>query len=306
MRNKPRDLIGDQVFSKTIRGYSTAVYILLLFSTPAEALLRRDFGERYYTWNNYLGGLVAMIILNMIRSILTAISNLVVIFGTPAEVPAGDHLMWKIIELYIVVGLIHFVTIWVREVSGFWKHSYESGDSWLTGIGAIIIGFFNKLLGAFVHMLAMFLPEQYRAKLLGALPLMRDVRTFTERFVEPAFMLFLAFIALAFGEKTVSFWLVISFASLNLSTGFRHQLERGRLLDFRDARIDARTIRDIELGNQTKGAVRMQHNIAEMVKEVEKNPELIETLQLEQPTYARAIQAVMAQQNRKTVQPEQI
>jgi len=306
MRNAPRDLIGSQTLGKMIKGYGTATYILFLFSTPIEVLLRRDFGERYYTRNNFIGGLVVMIILNMIRSIFTSIANMVVIFGTPSEVPQGDHLMWKIIELYCFIGLIHFVTIWVREVTGNWKHSYDSGDSWLTGIGTIIIGFFNQILGALVHLLAMFLPEQNRAKLLTALPLFRDVRTFTERFVEPALVLFLALVASAFGERTVSFWLIISFASLNLSTGLRHQLERGRFLDFRDGLLDARAIRDLELGKSSKGAVRMQRNVEEMVKEVEKNPELFETIQLEQPTYARAMQAVMAQQNRKAVQPEQI
>lgn len=115
-------------------------------------------------------------------------------------------------------------------------------------------------------------------------------------------MLLLAYLDYRGGETAVWVWLLISFTALQVSTAARHQMERGRLLDFRDDLLDAAALKDLELDKQTKGAVQMQQRIESMVKEAEKRPEILEVIQLERPNHAWAIQAILAEQSRNAAQ----
>lgn len=73
------------------------IYVLGLFSTLIESFLRRDFGERFYTQNNFIGGLIVMAALNVLRIIFSTFS---LSGGANME---GDPLMWSIIKLYCLV-----------------------------------------------------------------------------------------------------------------------------------------------------------------------------------------------------------
>lgn len=302
MRNQPRDVTGgSKTWGAMIPGYNLANYILGYFSVPIETILRRDFGERYYTKSNFIAGLAVLIFFNIIRSLLAKLDprNL---FGGGAELPA-ESWMWIIIKIYFVLGLIHFFTMWVRDVTGTAQHSYDSGKSWLLGLGKIIIKILNLILGFIVRIVAAAMPNQARTRLLNNLPVLRDVGTFTERFVEPAVVLFASFIAAGFGETSVSIWLLFSFTALNLSTGIRHQQERCYMLDMRDQMIEARVWQEFIEGIEPSRAGHLQRTIEETMSEVEKSPAMIEVIREDKPSLANAIAAIQAR--KRTEAPPQ-
>lgn len=293
MRNKPRDVTGgSEVWGGMIPGYGLAMYVLGWFSVPIETFLRRDFGERYYTRSNFIAGFFVMVGINMVRGL---VSSVVSIFSSNEN--EGEHLMWTLMKWYLLIGICHFVTIWIREVTGTAKHSYDSGRSWLLIVGRLVIGFFNLLLGLLVKGLALALPPKQKAALLGRLPMLRSPNVFTERFIEPFVVFILAMIASAKGETAVSFWLLVSFAALNMTTGARHQNDRAFVLDMRDQMLEARAWRDISEGRKSNGAERLQRTVEETVKEVEKTPEILEVIQEQQPSLAKAIAAIQEKRN---------
>ena len=119
---------------------------------------------------------------------------------------------------------------------------------------------------------------------------------FTERFIEPAFVLFLALFATANGQPATAMWLAISFGALNLSTGQRLEQERAYVLDIRDQIIEGRVWQEIMEGKPTKQVPHLQRTFNETMNEVDKSPEVFETIKEEQPAVARAIAAVRARQ----------
>lgn len=293
MRNQPRDVTGgSKTWGAMIPGYNLANYILGYFSVPIETILRRDFGERYYTKSNFIAGLAVLIFFNIIRSVLARL-NPMNYFKGDVNVPT-ESLMGTVIEIYFVLGLIHFFTIWVRDVTGTAQHSYDSGKSWLLILGKIIIRILNLVLGFLVRIVAAAMPNQARARLLNSLPVLRDVGTFTERFVEPAVVLFGAFIAAGFGHTGVSIWLLVSFVALNLSTGIRHQQERCYMLDLRDQMIEARVWQEFIEGGEPTRAGHLQRTIEETISEVEKSPAMMDVIREDKPTLANAIAAIQA------------
>lgn len=286
---------GSQVWGSMIPGYGFANYLLGIISVPIETFLRRDFGERYYTKANFIAGLVILFIFKSLMSILSLFNPMTYIRGdSGAEAPSwlGSILTW-----YLFLGIAHFVTIWVRDVTGTPRHSYDSGKSWLLIVGRSIIWLMNKIVGFFVRIIAAFLPGVYKQRLLSTLPIFRDVVVFTERFVEPAFVLFLMLFAVKNGQPATAMWLALSFGALNLSTGQRHEQERAFMLDFRDQIIESRVWQDITEGKQTKQVPSLQRTFNETMSEVEKSPEVLETIAEKQPAVARAIAAVRARQN---------
>ena len=285
---------GSQVWGSMIPGYGFANYLLGIISVPIETFLRRDFGERYYTKANFIAGLVILFIFKSFMGLLNMLNPLSFLRGGGGEEPASW--LGKILTWYFFLGIAHFVTIWVRDVTGTPRHSFDSGKSWLLIVGRSIIWIMNKIVGLFVRIIAGFLPGIYKQRLLATLPIFRDVAVFTERFIEPGFVFFLMVFAAANGQPATAMWLALSFGALNLATGQRHQQEREFMLDIRDQLIESRVWQDITEGKQTKQVPRLQRTFNETMSEVEKSPEVLETIAEEQPAVARAIAAVRARQ----------
>lgn len=285
---------GSQVWGSMIPGYGFANYLLGIISVPIETFLRRDFGERYYTKANFIAGLVILFIFKSFMGLLNMLNPLSFLRGSSGEEPASW--LGKILTWYFFLGIAHFVTIWVRDVTGTPRHSFDSGKSWLLIVGRSIIWIMNKIVGLFVRIIAGFLPGVYKQRLIATLPVFRDVTVFTERFVEPGFVFFLMLFAVSNGQPATAMWLALSFGALNLATGQRHQQDRAFMLDIRDQLIESRVWQEITEGKQTKQVPRLQRTFNETMNEVEKSPEVLETIAEEQPAVARAIAAVRARQ----------
>lgn len=309
MRNQPRDVSGgSQVWGSMIPGYGLATYFLGILSVPIETFLRRDFGERYYSRASFIAGLVILVLFYFITSLIGGLVGLVNPMNWIGGGGSGEaqpaNWMWGIIKWYFLIGIAHFVTIWVRDVIGRPKHSYDSGTSWLRIVGKLVIRMMNFFVGLGVRLIARFLPEQYRQKLLDTLPVFRNVNVFTERFVEPFCVLVLALYASGSGQTSVAMWLAMSFGALNLSTGNRHQAERSYILDIRDQMLDAKAWQEVMEGKPTQRAERLQRTVNATISEVERTPEVLEVIEKETPNLAKAIQTIRARKEKTSLTQE--
>lgn len=297
MNNKPRDVSGgSQVWGAWVPGYGMATYLLGILSVPIETFLRRDFGERFYSRSSFIAGLVILILFSVITSLFGMLAGMFNPFSWFGGGDGKETVSWmgSIIKWYFLIGIAHFVTIWIRDVIGKPRHSYNSGTSWLLVVGKLIIRIMNFFAGLVVRLIARILPKQYREKVLATLPVFRNVTVFTERFVEPFVVLVLALYASTCGQTAVAMWLAMSFGALNLSTGTRHQAERAYLLDIVDQMIEAKAWQEMLEGKPTQQAERLKSQVQATISEVEKSPEVFEVIEKESPNLAKAIQTIQA------------
>ncbi|GAB3939238.1 hypothetical protein [Larkinella terrae] len=304
MRNQPRDVTGgDQVLSGIIPGLGLMNYILGWFTVPIEVFLRRDFGERYFTRANFFAGLIVLVIFRFASSLVGIFNPLTWLFGSRGGDDPYVYVSWMgtVIEYYFYLSIIHFLRIWWNDITGRPVHSYSSGRSWLRPIGWFLMGILNRFLNAVVRLLFKIIPKTNQDRLPGALPVLRDVDIFTERFVEPFTVFVFAIMCAQIGQTSMFFWLFFSVMALNFSTGARHQAQRSYVLDIRDQLIDAKIINDALRGIDSPGSERMEQFIKETAREAERTPEIIQVIEKTHPTLADAI-AAMNPQLKKSVQ----
>jgi hypothetical protein len=158
LKNQPRDVTGgSEVWGGMIPGYNLANYILGIFSVPIETFLRRDFGERYYTKANFIAGFIVLILFNTITSLigsLLGLLNPLSWFSHGDSAPASW--MGGILKWYFLFGMAHFLTIWVRDILGKSRHSYDSGTGWFRFIGKAIYWVMNKACNLLIRFVADF------------------------------------------------------------------------------------------------------------------------------------------------------
>ena len=127
-----------------------------------------------------------------------------------------------------------------------------------------------------------------RSRLPLYLPVLQDVNNFTEWFIEPLFVLYLATKCFAAAQGTVGWWMVFSVMALNMYTGLRHQAERSAFLDYRDKAIEARGY-----GQAAKSGSASDTNnrlVRQTAREVERNPDILPIIEKENPTLASALE----------------
>jgi hypothetical protein len=301
MRNQPRNVMGGpEMWAGMIPGLGLMNYILGWVSIPIETFLRRDFGEQYYTRSNFIAGFIILWVLSMLGSLLGFIGSLPLISSVVHHGESvTESVSWfgPIMKWYVIIGLIHFAWIWAKDVMNKPVLSTSAGRSWLTPIGRLLIGFMNLFLNAIVRLIAQFVPK-HREQILDMQPVLRDVDTFTERFIEPIFVFIVALFCAAAGQPGIFWWLIFSIIALNLYTGQRHQADRSYFLGIRDQMILGRMMREVTQGKTVHGADRFRRMVNDVVKEAEQSPEIIETIKAQNPTLADAAAALQRKRNR--------
>ncbi len=302
MRNQPRDVTGgDAVLSQILPGLGFVNYLLGWFAVPAEVLLRRNFGERYFTRANFIAGLILLFVFHLSASILGAVNPLTWFFGRSNDAPISPW-MGSIIRWYFYIGVVHFLHIWWNDIMGQPVHSFSAGRSWLRPLGRAVMWALNLLLELMVHLLVRVLPGYQANRLEEALPVLTDVDTFTERFIEPLFLFILALFASSSGQTSVFIWLLFSVMALNLSTGMRHTAERSYVLDIRDQLIEARQLRDAMKGGNSlprdSRSTRLDRAMRATAKEAQRNPDVMDTIRKQHPSMADAIDAMNARKQK--------
>ncbi|GAB3226366.1 hypothetical protein GCM10027423_63160 [Spirosoma arcticum] len=271
-------------------------YVLGLLTVPVEVFLRRDFGERYFSRMNFIGGLIILILWSLVSKIFGLINMFnplawLLNRGGSSDTASG---MSGVIKWYIIFSIGHFVFMWWKDTMGNPVHSYSSGRSWLLPIGRGLMFVLNLVLDMIVKVIFEITPGADKERLPSILPVLRDPDTFTERFVEPFAVFIWAFLCFSFGQYTMAWWLIFSVMALNLYTGMRHQAERGVFLDYRDQMIDARFYRMFLSGESKKGSSSgaKEKMVQETAREVEKNPDVLPIIEAQNPSLARAIERI--------------
>lgn len=298
MRKQARDVVGD--WSSMIPGVAQMNYVLGIMTVPIEAFLRRNFGERYFTTANFFAGGILLFSVQLIGNLLTLLNPLSWL-GTILGHGGASAASWMgvITKYYFYVGGFHFLRIWWNNVVGTPKHSFSAGRSWLRPVGQAVMFVLNPILNAVVKLIFEINPKLDKRRLEIALPVLQDVDTFTERYIEPAFVLFIGFIAASAGQTMVFVWLGLSAMALNLYTGMRHEQERNYVLDIQDSLIEASYIQQSDEGG-SEGKKSYDRMVKRMVFEVEKNPDAMPTIEGSYPNLAEALKA-MNPKLRKTV-----
>ncbi|CCH57689.1 hypothetical protein BN8_p06898 (plasmid) [Fibrisoma limi BUZ 3] len=302
MRNQPRNVMGgSEMWAGIVPGLGLMNFILGWISVPIETFLRRDFGERYYTRSNFVAGLIVLWAWSMLGSLLSFVGSLPLISSVVHHgEAAAESVSWlgSIIKWYMIIGLVHFVWIWVKDVMNKPEYSFSAGRSWLTPIGRLLIGFMNLFLNGILRLVAQLVPK-HREQILAMQPVLRDVDTFTERFIEPTFVFVVALFCAAAGQTGIFWWLIFSIMALNLHTGQRHQADRSYILDIRDQMIMGRMMREATEGRWAKGSDRIRRMVSDVVKEAEQSPEIIETIKVQNPTLAEAAAALQRKRSKQ-------
>ncbi|GAB2517033.1 hypothetical protein [Spirosoma aerophilum] len=294
---QPRDVTGGEaVWGSMFPGLGLINYVWGVATVPMEVFLRRGFGERYFTQANFFGGLVLLLLIQIISylvGLLNPLNYVWMFFGRGGA--SVDSMLGPITKWYVIIGMLHFLGIWWRNIIGTPVHTFSAGKSWLRPIGIIVMFVLNLFLDNIVRLIFALSPRLDKRRLDFALPVLSDVDTFTEKWIEPAFIAFISLFAAAVGQTTVFLWLLMSAAAMNMYTGLRHQQERGYWLNIQDSMIEA------EYYNQSKNAERaaMKRANDRMMRktayEVKQNPELVKVIERNNPTLADAMRAVQGE-----------
>lgn len=293
MSKQARDVTGgDAVLGSLIPGLGLVNYVLGWFTAPIEAFLRRDFGQRYFTTQNFYAGLMVLLGLQFIGyliGLLNPLSIIGILFGR-----GGSSVSWlgTITKWYIWLGIFHFLRMSWNNIVGKPVHSFSAGRSWLRPVGQAVMFVLNLFLDAIVRLIFELNPKLDKRRLDIALPTISDADTFTEKYVEPAFVLFVAFIAAGAGQTTVFFWLLFSAMALNLYTGKRHEQEQGFWLDIQDSMIEADYFNQAKNGDNKNARKSYERMLKKALYATEQNPEVAKVIERRNPTLAEAMRAV--------------
>lgn len=295
-----RNVLGGYDFWTAIFPFlGFLVFVLGWFTVAIETFLRRDFGERYFSRINFFAGL-------LILFFWTGVSKLGVLFrgaraaypfpGMEPVPPPSVKIsgMAVVLLLFLVLSGYHFFTIWWRNVNAKPLHSLDAGTSWLNPLGKLLMGIINIVVGLLYGVYALTLPSQERVSFPQHLPVIRDYRYLTERFVEPLVVGIVAIVCMSLGAWALSSWLLFSVIALVIHSELRHVMERNYFLGIRDKTVIARYWREALAGDSDvlhiQGSVRNVVN--QIALQAEQSPEMVKEIRQESPSLADAMEAL--------------
>lgn len=243
--------------------------ILAPFAASIEVFLRRDMGVRYFTFTNFIAGLIVIWLFRVIYSLSSSFSalktnTLLKIFGADISVSVNTNIMYWVWLAYVCLGIYHFMYQYYRDAVNKPAYSFFIGDSHLFFIGKVILGLLNKLFYLPVRFFAMTLPAAERQQLLSRKVRFTDYRTFTYRYVEPLFVLGLGLVLYSY-SGVLSFWLVVSAVILALYSSYGLQRERNEFLDLRDGKIQAEHMQAALVGKSDQ--LKLSEDFKRLIKE---------------------------------------
>jgi hypothetical protein len=256
--DQSRDMIG---FNKWARSSRTISFIMLIFgwfTIPVEVLLRRDFGQRWFTVVNFYARLLLLLIFSLVQYFLHAIWDMMQDFFIgiakainpyykEPEQTLADSVMNKsmrfFLYLYIVLGIYHLFKIWWRSRTHAALHSFDDGTSRLEPVAKHVIKPINKAIAPALALCMRLLPKQQRI-VKTAPQLITDPRAFTNTVLEPLLLLILAI----WLEGIARLWLFISAIALAIHAHWKETARLNKMLDFRDSIIEAKVMAELKEG----------------------------------------------------------
>ncbi|GAB4019582.1 hypothetical protein GCM10028808_57710 [Spirosoma migulaei] len=294
MRNQPRDVTGAEELANMVPGYGFIMYILNVLTVPIEVFFRWNFGERYFTRANFIGGIGILILWELAAKVMGMFSMFNPLAFLLNNRGSTESAMPDVLKWYVYFSLFHFATMWWVDVIGRPKHSFWPGNSFFIWIGKGVMWVLNIFLGLFVRLI-FFVFRMDKSRLKVILPVLYDADTFTQRFIEPFFIALWAIFCMAIGQYAMAWWLIFSLMAHITYTGLRHESERGLFLDYRDQMIEARSYSTfLEVGSKSpkRPANTQERMMLETTREVEKNPDVLPVIEERNPSLAKALEKI--------------
>lgn len=310
-----RNLLGGfNVWAGVFPILNVAAFIAGWFTVTVEIFLRRDFGERYFNRMNFIAGLIVLSFFSFTSSVGSLMGGIGHSSPQPyfdpqqgwimqeepssssflSSINPGFSAMTWVLLLYILVCGYHFFRIWWRNGTQRPLFSFYSGKSWLEPVGKVGMGVANIVVGLVVRFYALTLPAHEQKWLPNAMPVMRDERAFTERFIEPLLLIIASIIAASVGAYSMASWLIVSTSAIIFYTNMRLLAEDNAFLDWKDQIIESTEMREamsgdtdsLPLSYSTKAGI---WNVASLV---EKSPETLDMVRRNSPSLADAMEAL--------------
>lgn len=298
-RNNDRHLYGGRDVMKNIFFILDFVYFFFgLITVTVEVFLRRDFGERYFTRLNFTVGFFFLGLWTLVVGGLASFFSSG--FFRPSSMPQqpsnGSYsVMFLFFIGYILLGSVHFIAIWWRNRTDQPLHSLDSGKSWLLPLGKLMMGLVNIVAWLPIKIFSFSLSGEDKKRLQKLLPLVPDSRTFTERFLEPAVVLFVSALSAMSGLGVIAAWLFMTAILLAARTNYRHETDRHQFLQLRDQILEAKYLPEAMAG--ASDVIRIPKTVRDTVIRTanqikEDAPEMMEEIKESHPSLADALAAI--------------
>ncbi|MBL7814753.1 MAG: hypothetical protein JNL70_07080 [Saprospiraceae bacterium] len=295
--NKERNVFGgfDQ-WAANFPLLNTMMHFLQWFTVPAETLLRRDFGQRWYTKINFYAGLLILLWYNLMQQAGGAFGRVLGGFAMSLnqrsytdEEPSlfdtflSNSMLWVLLA-YLALGSYHFFKIRWRNYNRIPLHSFDDGTSRLIVLGAGFMDLVNLIAKPISIIYMKFLTARERKNADNLPPLYTDVIAFTDTFFEPFFLFVLAIIFGVVGGGTTAIWLLLSSFSLAIFSNWKHTANLNRLLDIRDNMVESVEMQMAMKGKPTQRITAAQKEIvAHIAEKVEETPAVAEQVKADFP-----------------------
>jgi hypothetical protein len=256
--DKSRDIGGFNRWARSSRTISFIMLILGWFTIPAEVLLRRDFGQRWFTAVNFYAGLFLMLIFSLLQSLFNwvwdaaqgFIASIATLFNPSYQQPESslaDHVMDRSMTLllmaYVLLGGYHLFKIWWRKKTNTALHSFDDGTSRLEPLGRLLIRPVNSLSIPMLALSMRLIPKKQRV-VNTAPTLIEDATVFTDTILEPVALLFLAWRL----HGMASLWLFLTAIAVAIHANWKETARQSKILDFRDSMMEANVMRELKDG----------------------------------------------------------
>lgn len=312
--DQSRDITGFNKWAQSSRTISFIMLILGWFTIPAEVLLRRDFGQRWFTTVNFYAGLFLMLLFATFQYVfvmiwvgmqdfISRIASAINPFHTE-EAPTFvdrvmDRSMLLLLIIYFFLGSYHLFKIWWRNRTNTALHSFDDGTPRFMRLSEMLIVTVNTLAVPFVALYIRLLPKKQRAGIKRP-KLIHDQTAFTNTVFEPLLLLFLAYRF----SGIASIWLFVTAISLAIHANWKETARMSKVLDFRDSVIEAKAMKQlkeetfateeaptatINIIRQTAEAIREQPGVTDHI--TQEYPDLMSIIESMNGTTAQNAQA---------------
>ena len=300
--DKSRDAVGLNKWARSSRTIGFLMFILGWFTIPAEVLLRRDFGQRWFTVINFYAGLFLMLLFAILTSLwgglrdfIYHLQSAITPFYTEEEPSFTDRVMDKsmmfLLFVYMLIGSYHLFKIWWRNRNNTALHSFDDGTSRLEPVAGFLMRPVNALAIPFVGLYKMLLPKKQRQGVQTP-KLVNDRTAFANTVVEPLLLLVLAYRF----HGIASIWLFMSAIAVAINANWKETARLNKILDFRDSVIEAKIM--MELKEKTTEpnapAEKIMQQAAETINE---NPQVIPQVAAQYPDLMSIIQEMTQDRN---------
>jgi hypothetical protein len=247
--DQSRDIAGLNKWAQSSRTVGFIMFVLGWFTIPVEVLLRRDFGQRWFTTINFYAGFFLLLVFAVVQYVVSAlwggiqefisrIATAINPFHTEPEAYFTDRIMNGsmafFLFIYMLMGSYHLFKIWWRNRTNTALHSFDDGTSRMEPLAGYLMRVLNVLTVPFVYLYRRLLPRKQRLG-IPAPKLINDRTAFANTVVEPVFLLMLSYQF----QGIASIWLFISAIALAIHANWKETAKLNKVLDFRDSVIEA-------------------------------------------------------------------